>query len=133
MLIVVFIAFINERVKFFMSRYDIDEKVRNKYVAIIGKFFNEVDSKTTKDIESMENDSFVLPLSDTELNPYTPQTILELELDFGFKYDDMDMDTNGREMDFWIYLYRETEGLTHKVCIQGTGITFELNLKISVG
>lgn len=114
-----------------MSRYDIDEKVRNKYVAIIGKFFNEVDPKTTKDIESMENDSFVLPLSDTELNPYTLQTILELELDFGFK--DSDMDRNGCDMDFWIYLYRETEGLTHKVCIQGTGITFELNLKISVG
>ena len=111
-----------------MSRYDIDKEVRNKYVTIIGKFFNEVDSKTTEDIESMKDDSFVLPLSDTELNPYTLQKILELDFGFG----DSDMDTNGWEMDFWIYLYRKTEGLTNKVCIQGTGITFELNLNISV-
>ena len=111
-----------------MSRYDIDKKVRNKYVAIIGKFLNEVDLKTTKNIEYMEDNSFVLPLSDTELNPYTLQKILEL--DFGFEYDDMD--TNGWEMDFWIDLHRDTEGLTKRVCISGEGITFTLNLEVNI-
>ena len=42
----------------------------------------------------MEDDAFVLPLSDTELNPYTLQKILET--DFGYKV--YCADTNGWEM-----------------------------------
>ena len=111
-----------------MSRWEVTKEVEDKYVDIIGKFLNEVDSKTPEDIEAMKDDSFVLPLSDTELNPYTLQKILEL--DFGFEYDDMD--TNGWEMDFWIDLHRDTEGLTKRVCISGEGITFTLNLEVNI-
>ena len=111
-----------------MSRQKVTKEVEDKYIDIIGKFLNEVDSKTAKDIEAMEDDSFVLPLSDTELNPFTLQKILEQN--FGFEQDNRD--DNGWEMDFWIDLHRDTDGLTKRVCISGEGITFALNLEVNI-
>ena len=112
-----------------MSRFDLTEEVEAKYIPVISKFFDEIASKTTEDLEAMEDEAFVLPLSDTELNPYTLKRILETY----FKYEDDNMDTNGWEMDFWIYLRRDdTEGLTKSVCIEGQGVTFELNLKVYI-
>ena len=84
--------------------------------------------KTPEDIEAMKDDSFELPLSDTELNPFTLQKILERN--FGFEEDYRD--DNGWEMDFWIYLSRDTDGLTKRVCVSGSGITFELNLEVNI-
>lgn len=60
-----------------MSRFDLTEEVRAKYIPVIRKFFDEITSKTTEDLEAMEDEAFVLPLSDTELNPYTLQKILK--------------------------------------------------------
>ena len=112
-----------------MSRFDLTEEVRAKYTPVISKFFDEITSKTTEDLEAMEDDAFVLPLSDTELNPYTLQKILKT--DFGYKDDSTD--TNGWEMDFWIGLLKDnTKDLTSSVCIEGQGITFELNLKVYI-
>ena len=109
-----------------MSRFDLTEEVEAKYIQIIGKFFDEIASKTA---EYLEDDAFVLPLSDTELNPYTLQKILER--DFGYEVDCTD--TNGWEMDFWINLLKDNvEDLTNSICIEGQGITFELNLKVYV-
>ena len=109
-----------------MSRFDLTEEVEAKYIPIIGKFFDEIASKTT---EYLEDDAFVLPLSDTELNPYTLQKILET--DFGYKVDSTD--TNGWEMDFWVNLLKDNvEDLTNSICIEGQGITFELNLKVYI-
>ena len=112
-----------------MSRFDLTEEVRAKYIPVISKFFDEIASKTTEDLEAMEDDDFVLPLSDTELNPYTLQKILET--DFGYEVDCAD--TNGWEMDFWVNLLKDNvEDLTNSICIEGQGITFELNLKVYV-
>ena len=73
--------------------------------------------------------SSTLSLSDTELNPYTLQKILET--DFGYKVDSTD--TNGWEMDFWVNMLKDNvEDLTNSICIEGQGITFELNLKVYV-
>ena len=112
-----------------MSRFDLTEEVRAKYIPVIRKFFDEIASKTMEDLEAMEDDAFVLPLSDTELNPYALQKILKT--DFGYKDDSTD--TNCWEMDFWIELIKDNvEGLTKRVCIEGQGITFELNLKVYI-
>ena len=111
-----------------MSRWEVTKEVEDKYVGIIGKFLNEVDSKTPEDIEAAKDGSFVLPLSDTELNPFTLQKILERN--FGFEEDCRD--DNGWQMDFWIDLHRDTEGLTKRVCISGEGITFALDLEVNM-
>ena len=101
-----------------MSRFDLTEEVEAKYIPIIGKFFDEIASKTT---EYLEDDAFVLPLSDTELNPYTLQKILKTD----FRYKDDSTDTNCWEIYFWIELFKyNVEDFTNSLCIEGQGTTF---------
>lgn len=64
-----------------------------------------------------------LPLTDTELNPYTLWKLLE-----GLGYKKSEFDINGWEMDFSIEFTKE--GFDKKLYIEGSGITFELKLAV---
>lgn len=101
------------------NRYLLDESVRQKYIPIIREHIHKI---ANCNLEETSRYNLCLELSDTELNPYTLGKILVD--DFG--YEDEDMDTNGWQMDFWNYYTKE--GMP-RLCIQGCGITFELNLR----
>ena len=109
-----------------MNRWKLTEDVKNKYKPIISDFLNKIDNMTDEEIEISDNNIFSIELSDTELRPYTLQ---ELMKEFG--YDNSEFDDNGWELDFWIKMNRSRGELTDNICIDGCGMTFELNLKIS--
>lgn len=97
-----------------MNRYELTEKVKEKFTPIVEEFIKKAEEKEFADD--------LLELTGTELNPYTAWKLLE---EFGYNKDDID--TNGWEMDFWITMKKD--GFTD-ISIRGTGITFELNLYI---
>lgn len=105
-----------------MSRYELTSDVKNKWYPVIKDFLDILDN-WKPEYENDDTKKTELDLSDTELNPYTLKELLINE--FGYEEDNDKFDTNGWQMDFWIYLNK----LNHvPLCITGTGITFELNL-----
>jgi len=97
------------------NRYALTDEVRLKWTSKILQMIEKIENNST------ENDLLEFDLSDTELNPYTLCEILEAE---GFEKGDQD--DNGWQMDFWIPFTKEGYEKIFKV--EGTGITFELNL-----
>lgn len=107
------------------NRYKLTKPIEDKYLGILSAFIDKLDNYTEKDIENTDNSEFTLELSDTELNPYTLKSLLEM-----FGYEEGDLDNNGWQLDYWWTMENEnakTE-LTRKLVIWGTGITFELKL-----
>ena len=99
-----------------MSRWELTEAVKEKYVPIVERYIKEIEE------EEFPEDIEALDFSDTELNPYTLWKLLE---GLGYKHDDTDQ--NGWEMDFWLSFKKDG----HKtLTIKGTGITFSLKLTI---
>lgn len=98
------------------NRWELTEDVREKYVPIIKDFLSDLDCGIG------EGD---LVLTNTELNPYTLKKLLEEEFD----YIEVDTETNGWQMDFWIEMGNESYPSLH---ITGCGITFELFLRENV-
>lgn len=109
-----------------MNRWKLTEEVKDKYKPINNYFLNKIDNMTDEEIENSDDNIFSMELSDTELRPYTLQ---ELMKEFG--YGDSEFDDNGWELDFLITMNRSRGKLTDNICIDGCGMTFELNLKIS--
>ncbi len=71
--------------------------------------------------EKLEEE-FLFDLSHTELSPHSLQNLLE-----SLGYQDVDgVERNGWQMDFWIYMIKEGH---RPICVQGTGISFELQLR----
>lgn len=93
-----------------MSRYDIKEETKEKFLPVIKEFIWDIESDENRNID----------LSDTDLNPYTLMSILE---DLGYIKEDVDV--NGWEMDFSIKMISEG---ARDINIYGCGITFELTL-----
>lgn len=101
------------------NRYQLNDEVRQKYIPIIRDHITAIESCN---LEEKSRYEIALDLSDTELNPYTLGTLLEEE--FGYERDDQS--DNGWQMDFWIYYKKQDKP---DLLVQGTGITFELNLR----
>ena len=101
------------------NRYQLSDEVRQKYIPIIREHIVAIKNCN---LEEKSRYEISLDLSDTELNPYTLGTLLEEE--FGYEQDNQD--DNGWQLDFWIYYKKKSEPT---LLIQGTGITFELNLR----
>lgn len=104
------------------NRYNLSKKVKDKWYPIIKDFLDTLDN-WKPEYEDDDTKKTKLDLSDTELNPYTLRDLLIDE--FGYEEDEDKFDTNGWEMDFWIYLNKPGHA---SLSITGTGITFELNL-----
>lgn len=105
-----------------MSRYELTSSVKNKWCPIIKDFLYILDN-WKPEYENDDTKKTELDLSGTEINPYTLKELLINE--FGYEEDDDKFDTNGWQMDFWIYLNKSSHV---SLCITGTGITFELIL-----
>lgn len=97
-----------------MNKWTLTEEVEGKYKPIIQRFIDKVEKSDYIDDEDFLN------LSDTELNPYT---LWELLKNLG--YEKEEIDSNGWQLDFSIEFKKE--GFKN-IVIEGTGITFELNL-----
>lgn len=97
------------------NRYELTKEIKDKWVPVIKNFLDILDNWKPE----YENDDIKkteLDLSDTGLNPYTLKELLINE--FGYKEDDDKFDTNGWQMDFWIYLNKPNHV---SLCITGTG------------
>lgn len=106
-----FEKFIADEVK---HRWSLSDEVGKMYEKMIEKFIIAIESSTPED-KLLEID-----LSNTELNPYTLQALLE-----GLGYEVTERDNNGWQLDFWINMEKPN---FKNLSINGTGITFELKL-----
>ncbi|EJW13952.1 hypothetical protein M5X02_30715 [Paenibacillus alvei] len=100
-----------------MNRWLLTEEVKQKYTPIIQGFIDKLEAMNPDEQE----DLLEINLSDTGLNPYTLQELLE-----SLGYEKTDFDDNGWQMDFWITM--EKNGCK-SIVIEGTGIIFELKLR----
>ena len=96
-----------------MNRYELTNEIREEYLPIVQELIKQIE-------ESDNAEEICKDFSDTRLNPYTLEKLLE---ELG--YENNEMDTNGWQMDFWIYF---TKDGCKTLCLSGTGITFELKL-----
>lgn len=99
------------------NKWELTTKVKEKYNPIVTEFIAKIESE-----EFNEDEDCTLDLSNTELNPYTLQELLE-----GMEYEEKDRDYNGWELDYWIYMEKSR---FKNLCIHGTAITFELKLSV---
>lgn len=104
------------------NRYELTKEIKDKWFPVIKDFLDILDN-WKPEYENDDTKKTELDLSDTELNPYTLKELLINE--FGYEEDSDKFDTNGWQMDFWIYLNKSSHV---PLCITGTGITFELSL-----
>lgn len=112
-----------------MNRWKLTEDVKVEYRPIVEKFIDKLQSISSEEVESINEEVLVFDFSDTKLNPYTLCLLLE-ELGY-IKYDQED---NGWELDFKIYLKKIGENYPstcEKLCVYGCGMTFELMLSVS--
>lgn len=112
-----------------MNRWKLTKEVREKYLPIINGFLEKVRSVTDEQIDNFDNDYFTIDLSGTELNP---TTLIDLMKEVG--YEKVNSDENGWQWDFWIDM-RSTDNVVYpteceRLCIHGTGMTFELHLSV---
>ncbi|MFF2532504.1 hypothetical protein ACFVS2_26915 [Brevibacillus sp. NPDC058079] len=96
------------------NRWALTDEVKQKFMPVIQEFISK--------LESMENTSELLEidLSDTELNPYTLQKLLE-----SMGYEETNRGDNGWQLDYWIKM-RKSE--FKPLLVKGKAITFELIL-----
>ena len=110
-----------------MNRWQLTDEIREKFVPILKEYLNKMDTIPEEDFEEQTYD---LDLSDTGINPYQLWQLLEKE----FGYEEVDIDENGWEQDFWIRIKR-TDGKTFSngsehLTINCCGMTFEVKLGV---
>lgn len=107
------------------NRYILTEEVENEYTPTIKAFIENLDSMTHEDINAAPDEHFNLDLSGTKLAPYTLSKLMEK-----LGYSEVNTDTNGWQLDFWINLRNDNakSDLTEELCIMGCGMTFEIRL-----
>ena len=101
-----------------MNRWILTQEVKDKYLPKVLEFLDEINTVYIDDTEAPLRS---IDFSDTELNPYTLSKLLE-----SLGYDKDETDSNGWEMDFWIYFSKD--GFAN-VIVRGCGMTFELVLE----
>lgn len=106
-----------------MNRWILTQEVVDDIKPFLREWFDEVENAECAD-------DIALDLSDMHINPHQLETLLE---EFGYERDDME--TNGWEMDFWIYMTR-TDGKhfdsgCENIVISGCGMTFSLMLSVN--
>lgn len=99
-----------------MNRWILTDEVRDKYKQSVQDFINDLEAVNVDEATEF----LVKDFSDTELNPYTLQLLLET-----FGYEEDGREDNGWELDFWITMSKKGY---RPISIQGRGILFELKL-----
>lgn len=96
------------------ERYEPTKEQKEKFIPMIEEFIK----KAEKDSDTKEYIDFY----NQGISPYQLKTILIDDLGF----EEIDMDRNGWEMDYWITLSKN--GIDY--VIAGTGITFEMVFRV---
>lgn len=99
-----------------MNRWELSEDVKEKHTLVVQEFINQVE------LNKPQNDSDLLEinLSDTELNPFTLQKLLE-----SLGYQETDHHNEGWQLEYRITMQKDG---FKSLDINGSGITFELKL-----
>lgn len=108
-----------------MNRWLLTKEIKEKIKPLLIEYFEKVENTTNN------TDDFRIDLSDKGINPYQLWQLLEED----FNYQNEDIDNNGWEQDFWIYMKRidgkhfisGCENLVIRCC----GMTFKLELYIN--
>lgn len=113
-----------------MNRWLLTDEIREKIKPLLSEYFDKIENVTDEQMEKMENEELGIDLSDKGINPYQLLQLLEEEFD----YEKEDIDRNGWEQDFWIYMKRIDGKYFVSGCenlvISGCGMTFELKIYI---
>ena len=111
------------------NRWLVTNEIRSKFLPILQNYLSKMESLTEANMERMEDKDFGIVFSDTGINPYQLQTLLE---ELG--YELIDNERNGWELDFWIDMERsdlkEFPSGCERLVIYGCGMTFELKLTV---
>lgn len=110
-----------------MNRWQLTDEIRAKFIPILKEYLDRME---TMPEETFEEEIYDLDLSDAGINPYQLWKLLEEE----FGYEEIDIDRNGWEQDFWIRMHR-TDGKTFSnrskyLMISCCGMTFEIKLGV---
>lgn len=103
-----------------IDKWELNDYLRSNEIPSIKRWIDFVEVHFDELRE--KQDKIELDLSDFKINPYQLELALE---EIGFEKDE-DYDTNGWEMDYWIYFERNG----FKIEIQGTAIIHELKLVV---
>ena len=105
-----------------MNRWKLTEEIKNAIKPLIREWLDKVESVECAD-------EIALDLSGMNINPSQLEELME---EFGYEKDDMER--NGWEMDFWIYMNRtddkHLDSGCEKIVISGCGMTFSLMLSV---
>lgn len=102
-----------------VNKWELNDYLRSNEIPSIKRWIDFVEVHFDELVE--KQDKTELDLSDFKINPYQLKLALE---EMGF--EDYDWDSNGWEMDYWIYFERNG----FKIEIQGTAMIHELKLVI---
>lgn len=116
-----------------MNKWEVADTLKAKFVPMFREYFAKLESITEDQVDKLYENGrqgeLAIDLTDSGINPYQLQKLLEEE--FGYEY--LDMDHNGWEMDFWIYMRRKNKMERFSICndmvIGGSGITFTMSLE----
>lgn len=101
------------------NKWELNDYLRNNEIPSIKRWIDFVEVHFDELVE--KQDKTELDLSDFKINPYQLKLVLE---EMGF--EDYEWDSNGWEMDYWIYFERNG----FKIEIQGTAMINELKLVV---
>ena len=102
-----------------MNRWDLTDEIKNGIGVRIKDWLDYIE--TNFHILQEEKDEEKLDLTNCGINPYQLKNFLK---ELGF--EEYDCDSNGWEMDYWIYFRRNG----FKIRISGTGIIHGLKLVV---
>lgn len=106
-----------------MSRWDMTNEQRGLLRQKLTDWFRKINSMTDKEYAEADRKSIALDLYNSGISPQHVRDILQEE----FGYEELSMENNGWEWDYWIYFAKENViNRCDKLCVSGTGVTFEL-------
>lgn len=105
--------------------WELTDEQKQKFIPIIKEYVDKLESTDLDDtVDELE-------LTFQGIGPYQLSKILE---ELGYEEDeDCPSDSNGWEMDFWLYYnHPGKKNYAERLVISGTGMTFELQLRTGV-
>lgn len=99
-----------------MNTYCLNDEVREKFKPQVEEFISLLEEEKIEELDL-----------DLTFKGISPMQLKELLEELG--YEDMDLDTNGWEHDFWWYFNNPNKkGYAKKLCISGCSMAFEMKL-----
>lgn len=112
-----------------MNRWTLTDELRDKFEPVLNEYFDKIENFSDEEVEKINYEELTIDFSDKGINPWQLKTLLE---EFG--YEEVELDNNGWQLDFWISMTRRDSKRFNSTCenivIEGCGMTFELKLYI---